>query len=225
MPNCCNCSAPLPVDSTVCKYCGTRNEVDLKGLYRSEAENPDSDRICPRCSVKMKTINVSEEESFLIEQCETCYGLFFDPGELDLLLKRSVDNVFAVKYKRLEQLKGMKRNQEYGLSYINCPVCTKLMNRINFGRSSGVIIDKCREHGVWLDGGELRQIMEWVKAGGMKKQDELGRERERIEKKRLERKAQAQVESQPGFEFNNPHRGGSADLGDAVIGFVKWLFK
>lgn len=224
MPNCCNCSAPLPANSTLCKYCGTRNEVDLKGLYRSEGQAPESDRICPRCSVKMRTINISEDEPFLIEQCEKCYGLFFDPGELDLLLKRSVDNVFAVKYKRLEQLKEMKRSQEYGVTYIDCPVCRKLMNRINFGGGSGVIIDKCRDHGVWLDGGELRQIMEWVKAGGMKHREEIDKQKEKLEMKRMARNAQMPPQD---MQFDNrPYgHGGGADLGDMLIGFVKWLIK
>ena len=40
------------------------------------------------------------------------------------------------------------------------------MNRVNYGVKSGVIIDRCKNHGVWLDGGELRHLMEWMKMGG-----------------------------------------------------------
>jgi len=29
-----------------------------------------------------------------------------------------------------------------------------------------VITDSCRDHGVWLDVGEFRQLMEWQRAGG-----------------------------------------------------------
>lgn len=39
------------------------------------------------------------------------------------------------------------------------------MNRVNFGGRSGVIIDRCRD-GVWLDGGEFRQLAEWWRTGG-----------------------------------------------------------
>jgi Zn-finger nucleic acid-binding protein len=39
------------------------------------------------------------------------------------------------------------------------------MNRVNFGVRSGVVIDKC-VHGIWLDSGELRKLLEWRKAGG-----------------------------------------------------------
>jgi len=33
------------------------------------------------------------------------------------------------------------------------------MNRINFGRTSGVIVDVCKKHGTWFDGGELTQVI------------------------------------------------------------------
>jgi Zn-finger nucleic acid-binding protein len=40
------------------------------------------------------------------------------------------------------------------------------MNRVNFGARSGVIVDQCPRHGMWLEGGELRRLLEWRKAGG-----------------------------------------------------------
>ena len=30
-----------------------------------------------------------------------------------------------------------------------------MMNRINFAKASGVVVDECRAHGVWLDNDEL----------------------------------------------------------------------
>jgi len=41
-----------------------------------------------------------------------------------------------------------------------------MMIRRNFGRRSGVVMDVCRDHGTWLDGGELAQIIKWSTAGG-----------------------------------------------------------
>lgn len=35
-------------------------------------------------------------------------------------------------------------------------------NRKNFGRSSGVIVDICRRHGVWFDRGELPRVLAFV---------------------------------------------------------------
>jgi len=42
--------------------------------------------------------------------------------------------------------------------YIPCVRCGELMNRKNFSRISGVVIDECSSHGVWLDAGEIEKI-------------------------------------------------------------------
>jgi hypothetical protein len=43
------------------------------------------------------------------------------------------------------------------------------MNRVNFGRVSGVIVDQCAVHGTWFDADELPRVIEFVLAGGMEK--------------------------------------------------------
>ncbi len=166
MANCTNCSAPLPPDSIQCDYCGTRNDIDLQGINYYTTHETDSERVCPRCAVSLSTIDLKIKGRFLIERCGQCLGLFFDPGELEALLEASVSNVFTIDNNKLNGLNAIKRAVEYGAFYIKCPVCSKLMNRVNFGTKSGVIVNRCREHGVWLDGGELRHLFEWMKAGG-----------------------------------------------------------
>ncbi len=51
------------------------------------------------------------------------------------------------------------------------------MNRQNFARLSGVIVDVCKGHGVWFNAGELQAIVEFVRAGGL----ERARAREKAE--------------------------------------------
>jgi len=51
--------------------------------------------------------------------------------------------------------------------YVPCPLCAKLMNRINFGKRSGVVVDSCAKHGTWFDGDELRRVVEFVRDGGL----------------------------------------------------------
>jgi Zn-finger nucleic acid-binding protein len=51
--------------------------------------------------------------------------------------------------------------------YLPCPLCHNPMNRVNFGRVSGVIVDVCRDHGTWFDGGELTRVVAFVGHGGM----------------------------------------------------------
>ena len=42
------------------------------------------------------------------------------------------------------------------------------MNQINYGQRSGIVVDWCKPDGIWLDSGELRNLLEWAKAGGPK---------------------------------------------------------
>jgi Zn-finger nucleic acid-binding protein len=190
MANCKNCGAALIGTLLVCEYCQTRQDVDLSVVHRFTVEEPRSDRICPRCHVPLQTVDLHLGKKFLIERCDRCLGLFFDPGELEALLERAVTNVHAVDPQRLREVQNVKRSHEYPVTYIDCPVCRRLMNRINIGSRSGVIADQCREHGMWLDGGELRQVMEWMKAGGSLVQKEKELEMARLaleqEKKNLQ---------------------------------------
>jgi Zn-finger nucleic acid-binding protein len=59
--------------------------------------------------------------------------------------------------------------------YRPCPRCRKLMNRVNFGRASGIILDVCRGHGTFLDPGEMRRVTTFIDTGGL----DLARDRER----------------------------------------------
>jgi len=73
------------------------------------------------------------------------------------------------------------------------------MNRINFGTKSGVIVDRCKEHGVWLDGGELRHLFEWMKAGGKLLQQERQEQLKQIEEREMEREIhKIQLRPAPG---------------------------
>lgn len=207
MSDCINCGAPLPPDSIVCSYCKTRQDIDLKGLYKHKAEKPETDRICPRCDKSLKTVDLKVEGAFYIERCDECFGLFFDPNELEALLDKSVSDVYRVDAAQIDDLNKMKRSADYPVAYIKCPVCRKFMNRVNFGTRSGVIIDTCKEHGIWLDGGELRQLMEWMKAGGKILHQQTELESERLKRQELERKLREKTASNTGMQPHDYGRG------------------
>jgi Zn-finger nucleic acid-binding protein len=171
-----------------------RQDVDLKGIHKYTVVVPESKRICPRCNEAMPTIDLKLGGKFLIERCQSCMGMFFDPGELEALLEKSVSNVYFVDYKQMEILKHAKRHDEYPVVYIKCPVCRKLMNRVNFGSMSGVIVDKCRDHGIWLDGGELRTLMEWKKAGG-----QIHHQQKTTELRRIQQQEEAAKKEEGAF--------------------------
>ena len=72
--------------------------------------------------------------------------------------------------------------------YVPCPVCKKLMNRMNFAGCSGVVIDWCREHGTWLDHTELPQIIAFIRGGGLRKARDREKEMLHAESSRLRMK-------------------------------------
>ena len=51
--------------------------------------------------------------------------------------------------------------------YLKCPQCSSLMNRFNFSNRSGVVMDKCAKHGLWLERDDLRRVIEFIRAGGL----------------------------------------------------------
>ncbi|OGU15988.1 MAG: hypothetical protein A2076_04945 [Geobacteraceae bacterium GWC2_53_11] len=234
MANCANCSAPLPDGSIRCNYCGSRNDIDLKGVHYYTTHELESERTCPRCGIGLRTIDLKVNGTFLIERCDECLGLFFDPNELEAVLEATVTNVFAIDRSRLDSINSTKSG-DYGISYIKCPVCRNLMNRVNFGTKSGVIVDRCREHGVWLDGGELRHLCEWMKAGGKLLQQERFVQQKQIEEREQEREKR-RIAAQPppggvygddsGFDlFGGPLRHSDPDLFDIVTSAIRFFMK
>lgn len=187
MANCINCGAPLSKNSGMCPYCRSMNDVDLMGKVQWADDASDKNRICPRCNCKLGTLDLSENGTLLIERCEKCYGLFFDKGELEEYLDNKVDKAVETDHRTLDRLINENYHKDYPVGYIKCPVCSNLMNRENYGRKSGVVVNHCRDHGLWLDCGMLNHIIGWAKAGGR----EL--EREHREMKLAEEKRCAEM--------------------------------
>ena len=65
------------------------------------------------------------------------------------------------------------------------------MNRMNFARVSGVVIDVCHDHGTWFDRDELYRVVTFVQEGGLDKARRIEREKLVDEERRL-RALQAQ---------------------------------
>jgi len=227
MAKCKSCSAPLPPNAILCEYCGTRNDTDLTGIHTYTTHELESTRICPKCQIAMKTIDLKLNGKFYIERCDQCMGLFFDPGELEVLLKASVKNVFHINRQKLDQINATMARQDQCVSYVKCPECHKVMNRVNFGSRSGVILDRCTEHGVWLDGGELRHLFEWMKAGG----EILDQEVREANIRRKEKEQMAVKKRDTSLQMGGVHiydtefTPGDTDLFQVVQGVVRWFMK
>jgi Zn-finger nucleic acid-binding protein len=189
----------------------------------------ESERICPRCGIGLETIDLKIDGKFLIERCEQCLGLFFDPAELEAVMQATVSNVFTVNMSQLDSINATMRANDYGVVYIKCPVCAKLMNRVNFGAKSGVIVDRCKEHGVWLDGGELRRLFEWMKAGGKLLDQEREEQRKKAEAEEQQERRNAYAASggysdSPDFEtYGGALRSEDPDLFEMVLRAIRFF--
>lgn len=111
-------------------------------------------------------------ESGRTHECPRCGGMFVPRDALaEILCRAELQGAFPNVLPPIPPLGEV--------TYVPCPQCHVQMNRTNFGRVSGVIVDVCRKHGTWFDGGELTRVIAFAAAGGLAK----SRAREEQERK------------------------------------------
>lgn len=172
--DCVKCGGPLPAKSNLCAYCNTLNETDLRALRQPSRHGELGKRPCPKCQKTenpqpLRLVRMSAGEwAVEVDRCDRCFGIFFDIGELETILEHSTRPTESVDHQRIQNLLDQETPLEdfQNIQYVPCPDCAKLMNRSAYGVRSGVIVDRCRDHGIWLDGGELKRLLTWTQAGG-----------------------------------------------------------
>lgn len=109
---------------------------------------------CPVCKNAMIVLELAEVE---VDYCTDCGGIWLDAGELELLLGDS---------QRTKQLLGsFKVDSSRTEKQRKCPICLKKMQKVIVGPSTPpLLIDKCtRGDGLWLDKGELQNVLDAAK--------------------------------------------------------------
>ena len=165
MARCSACAAPLPTQSHHCRYCGVRNDMDLHALQIEPLADTGVALRCPECEVALNRLSVAIGQGIEIGHCASCYGMFFSPGGVEHALSEGVSNADRLKIRQIDQVNRDRFNSK-AVRYRFCPACLLPMRRFNFAARSGVIIDQCTNHGIWLDNGELIHLLEWKKSGG-----------------------------------------------------------
>jgi len=222
--DCVKCGAPLPARTSRCAFCGALNDVDLRALHARYESTGQTEHACPRCHTPMSAIQIELAGGMTVERCDTCLGLFFDPGEADAVLDIARKPLAHADFKRLQQITEQETPEgDRGAMYIKCPVCRKLMNRDSFGARSGVVVDRCADHGVWMDGGELGQLLKWMSAGGKLLADARERDEQRAAeiKKRV---ARATRINQAGIPTSGPGAGGYSPDGGISLPYLIGTF-
>lgn len=109
------------------------------------------------------TASVSEA-AIEIDTCAGCGGIWLDAGELDAL---TAEKVAPPPEGATPGSVRSPVKPEEEIRYRECARCGDIMSRRNFGTISGVVVDECPRHGVFLDEGELQAIENFLRAGGL----------------------------------------------------------
>jgi Zn-finger nucleic acid-binding protein len=188
--NCPNCGAAVSPNGTSCVYCGSFIAVRIcpscygsvsVGMMHcphcgaevsgSKPEKGNAYR-CPRCEANLAPIIVGKHS---LQICEQCGGLWADKNAFQAICSHEEDQEAVLSFQSEASLSQPVPEPKRRRAYVPCPQCGKLMNQKNFSGCSGVVLDWCRDHGSWFDKDELRQIVTFIRNGGLRK----AREREK----------------------------------------------
>jgi len=236
--NCPMCGAASSTDATRCEHCGARLAtvacpscfgmmfVGAKfcshcGAPAARTEVPAATpQPCPRCRVEMNAVVIGNTE---LRECPRCEGIW--------AITAALTQICADREKQAAVL-GVAAPLPTGAAsedqvrYVPCPICKKLMNRVNFAHCSHVVVDVCSQHGTWFDRDELRRIVEFIRAGGL--ESARAREIQELEQKRREL-ASAQVSRSASADatiFSPPPRRDGWDIGlSAAAEFLKVILR
>jgi Zn-finger nucleic acid-binding protein len=179
--HCQSCGAAVGENDVKCPYCGSQLATlacprcfGLVGVHArhcprcgaaiEHGEAQASERACPACRQKLAATAVG---GVALDQCRACGGVW--------VAQANFEHLAAGKAERgqvLGALPGPGPRGEVHLEEVHyrpCPQCGKLMNRVNYAHISGVILDVCKDHGLWFDRDELRQVLAFIEGGGLEK--------------------------------------------------------
>jgi Zn-finger nucleic acid-binding protein len=213
MQQCGTCGAPLKAGAKTCGYCSASVTLDARGWGEScpscharlvngarfcsscglairpnPVRKSPTNQQCPRCS---EPLVVCQLENGHFTECTGCGGVWLEESAFERLTDRqdragAVGTVFAAP-ERVEKALSATRVQD--THYLKCPVCSKFMNRTNFARVSGILIDRCKGHGYWFDAHELERVFAFIADGGMDKARSREVERQREQVRRVKEQA------------------------------------
>lgn len=151
---CPSCLGLMFLGSKFCGHCGTK----ARAVEVLAEENAGQ---CPRCKIKLEALKI---DLATLRECARCGGIWTNV--------ETFESICADKEQQSAVLGFISSNPaeikpQPPINYVPCPDCEQLMNRSNFARSSGVIIDLCKQHGVWFDADELPKIIEFIDKGGL----------------------------------------------------------
>lgn len=172
---CPKCFARMAVDARYCMECGVK--IDPQAIYAL-----DEGTRCSRCKGELRRRALGSTQ---VVECSACGGIWLSVQAFLRLCERA-EATRACDESLADGKPAQAALEPEPVHYIPCPVCGCLMGRKNYGRSSGVIIDTCYAHGVWLDDRELARILAFIRAGGLDRERQREIERLHEEQRRTD---------------------------------------
>jgi Zn-finger nucleic acid-binding protein len=175
--------------SRFCPRCGA-------AAAREEIEGGDA-LPCPRCRSEMRPVRVG---ALVLHECPDCGGAWMAGEAFERMCGDREQQAGVRSYIfALTRAEGAPAIDT--VRYVPCPTCGRIMNRMNFARRSGIILDVCKPHGVGLYHGELGRLAAFIDGGGLA----VARERDR-EQARLAEEERRARETQPSPVHPGPER-------------------
>jgi Zn-finger nucleic acid-binding protein len=219
---CPRCFARIFHGHTHCPHCGVVVGVPAHA-------NPDGStmaRACPRCAGTPALV-ARVIGDVLLDECPTCRGVWLDAAAVDRVVRDRQESSLSPLRQMTPPAPDLQSGAPPaatataappGRLYIACPDCGQIMNRVNFARHSGVILDVCRGHGTWFDATELPRVVDFVMKGGVEESqrrevDELREQARRAAADAEAARARAAWSGAPGHE---PH----IDLFGGALGLI-----
>ncbi len=233
--NCPNCGAGVASDSALCQFCKTRLKTmacpkcfglmfvgakfcDHCGAIAApvEVSLDENGGECPRCRIALEANKIGDTS---LRSCTKCDGVWLEAAVFEAICADRESQSAVLGFLDNRTLRGRPMTK---VNYIPCPDCGQLMNRNNFAKASGVVVDICKQHGVWFDADELPSIIGFIRKGGM----ELARQRERNELEN-ERARLKEERRKVGIADGSGSVGGLWDDNEqhGIRSFVKALFE
>jgi Zn-finger nucleic acid-binding protein len=211
---CPRCFAMMFVGTKHCSSCGAK--ADAAASLAAEEGRAAS---CPRCRVGLEPIAVG---SARLRECARCDGLWVDVESFERIVSEREEQSAVLGAPTLLTKAGGAGTPDK-VRYVPCPECGELMNRVNFARCSGVVVDVCKGHGTWFDRDELRQIVEFIQGGGLS----VSREREKrdVEEERRKLRQEQLAASLQSRRLGGTHepedrRWGAVSAAGELLGFL-----
>jgi Zn-finger nucleic acid-binding protein len=234
---CPGCMARVSSRARFCHSCSSP-------LMKDGAAAPETEFRCPSCPREKGP----EEKSLVsrrlgkanvaVYDCTACGGLWIEKEVFEVLADRARAGkltelaaggvVSSAKPEAVAEA-APASGSAGDRAYRPCVICGALMNRRNYGRKSGVIVDVCAKHGLWFDLHELDRLLRWMREGGEERTQALQGEEERTveRQKRLDKEVGDQAWADRGGPTVWPSASDRGSfLGDLLTGgLAKAMFR